>query len=172
MKLFVLGPTQSGKTCLAVGLSNSFYGKTLFRRAFVASASGNESREHLAELRKRMDGEKWPLGTTDTKALDFDFQWKGKKAEFSFNDYKGEDSTDPAFLKKLGELGDEDGVALLVNPGYTVPCVREADGSVRRAKDAEVVSTDARPEGFFLASAFDDSPVSREWLGGEGSIFF
>ena len=171
MKLFVLGPTQSGKTCLAVGLSNSFYGKTLFRRAFVASASGDKSREHLAKLRKRMDGEEWPLGTTDTKALDFDFQWKGKKVEFSFNDYKGENSTDPAFLKKLGELGDEDGVALLVNPGFTVPCVRETDGSVRLAKDSEVASADARPAGFFLASAFEDAPVSRKWLVDEESIY-
>ncbi|MBR0519846.1 MAG: hypothetical protein IJJ95_00740, partial [Spirochaetales bacterium] len=37
----------SGKTCLAVGLSTSSYGKTLFRRSFQASAHGDDSREHL-----------------------------------------------------------------------------------------------------------------------------
>ena len=113
MKIFVLGPTQSGKTCLAVGLSATAYGKTLFRRAFEASANDAASRDHLRTLRKLLQSGKWPAGTTGTDELEFGFRWKGgTKVVFSFQDYKGERSTDPARLKALGELGGEDGVVL------------------------------------------------------------
>ena len=170
MKLVVIGPTQSGKTCLAVGLSCTIYGKTLFRRAFTANAGGDESRSHLLKFRKMLESEKWPDGTTDTKTLDFDFEWKRKTIKFSFNDYKGENSIEPAFLKKISELGADDGVVLLVNPGFNFPCVREQDGAIRFATDLEVASSD-KPAGFFVLSAFEDSPLARKWLVDQEGIY-
>ncbi len=170
MKLFVLGPTQSGKTCLAIGLSGTSYGKTLFRRAFVSNARGDASRNHFKSLQKELAGAHWPAGTTETKTLDFGFQWRGRTVEFSFNDYIGEKSTDPSFLKKLTDLGSSDGVVLLVNPGFTFPCVRDSDGHVRFAKPDEVANEE-KPDGYFIAPAFEDSPLAREWLVEQNSIY-
>ena len=170
MKLFVLGPTQSGKTCLAIGLSGTSYGKTLFRRAFVSNARGDASRNHFKSLQKELAGAHWPAGTTETKTLDFGFQWRGRTVDFSFNDYMGEKSTDPSFLKKLTNLGSNDGVVLLVNPGFTFPCVRESDGHVRFAKPDEVANKE-KPDGYFIAPAFEDSPLAREWLVEQNSIY-
>lgn len=169
-KLFVIGPSQSGKTCLAVGLANTYYGKTLFRRAFRAKAGGQESQLRLSNLTKMIEGEKWPEGNIGKYPLDFVFEKKGKTERFFFNDYKGEDSTSPAFLKELGELDNNDGVILLVNPGFNFPCVRDAKGNVRRATDAEATA-DKKPEGYFVLSAFDDSPLAREWLVDQKSIY-
>ena len=170
MKLFVLGPTQSGKTCLAIGLSGTSYGKTLFRHAFVSNARGDASRNHFKSLQKELAGAHWPAGTTETKTLDFGFQWRGRTVEFSFNDYMGEKSTDPSFLKKLTNLGSNDGVVLLVNPGFTFPCVRDSDGHVRFAKPDEVANKE-KPDGYFIAPAFEDSPLAREWLVEQNSIY-
>ncbi|MBR4612677.1 MAG: hypothetical protein IKO40_08175, partial [Kiritimatiellae bacterium] len=169
-KLFVIGPSQSGKTCLAVGLANTFYGKTLFRRAFRAKAGGQESQLRLSNLTKMIEGEKWPEGNIGKYPLDFVFEKKGKTERFFFNDYKGEDSTSPAFLKELGELDNNDGVILLVNPGFNFPCVHDAKGNVRRATDAEATA-EMKPEGYFILSAFDDSPLAREWLVDQKGIY-
>ena len=170
MKLFVLGPTQSGKTCLATGLSQTSYAKTLFRRAFVANPGGDESRDYLKERQKELDGARWPGGTDQKKTLDFNFQWKGKSASFFFNDYKGERSTDPELLQDLSKLKGDDGVVLLVNPGFSFPCVREPEGRIRFATREEVVNPD-KPEGFFNAPAFDGSPLAREWLIEQEGIY-
>ena len=169
MKLVVLGPSQSGKTCLAVGLANTSYGKELFKSAFVATAKGTTSREHLTNLRLMLDGAEWPGGTKDSKAktLDFEFQWKNDKVDFSFDDYNGENVTQKDFRVKLENLGEEDGVALLVNPGLSYSYVEEQVGSPRLASDAEIVNgkTDSGLP-VLTASAFDDSPLARKWLVG------
>ena len=164
MNIAVLGPSQSGKTCLAVGLANTSYGKRPFRRAFVAKAL-EDSSDLLNRFRKQIEGSKWPLGTDETDTLHFVFQRKGESVPIRFNDYKGERSADPDFLKKLdlGKLGSGDGVVLLVNPGFNFDCVREADGTVRFAEDFEVAAG-AKPEGHATVSAFDDSPLARQWL--------
>ena len=173
MKIVVLGPTQSGKTCLAAGLSNTSSGRTLFKKAFVASAHG-KSREHLTNLQRTLADEKWPEGTKDPKAktLDFDFQWKGKKAEFSFDDYNGENVVDPAFRKKLESLGKEDGVVLLVNPGFSYQYVEEPDGARRVPSNDEVVNGGTE-SGLPIqaASAFEDTSLARKWLVGEAEIY-
>lgn len=174
MKLIVLGPSQSGKTCLAVGLANTSYGKELFKRAFVATAKGTTSRDHLTELRLMLEGAEWPGGTKDSKAktLDFEFQWKNDKVEFSFDDYDGENVTQKDFRVKLENLGEEDGVALLVNPGLSYSYVEEKVGSPRLASDAEIVNgkTDSGLP-VLTASAFDDSPLARKWLVGQEKIY-
>ena len=171
MKIFVLGPTQSGKTCLAVGLSATAYGKTLFRRAFEASANDAASRDHLRTLRKLLQSGKWPAGTTGTDELEFGFRWKGgTKVVFSFQDYKGERSTDPARLKALGELGGEDGVILLVNPGFEFRYVVGPDGTSRLPNEVE--STDPETVAALpVSSAFTDSPLARAWLEDEEDIY-
>lgn len=171
MKIFVLGPTQSGKTCLAVGLSATAYGKTLFRRAFEASANDAASRDHLRTLRKLLQSGKWPAGTTGTDELEFGFRWKGgTKVVFSFQDYKGERSTDPARLKALGELGGEDGVVLLVNPGFEFRYVVGPGGTPRLPNEVE--STDSETAASLpVSSAFADSPLARAWLEEEEDIY-
>lgn len=174
MKLIVLGPSQSGKTCLAVGLANTSYGKALFKSAFVATAKGTTSRAHLTNLRLMLEGAEWPGGTKDSKAktLDFEFQWKNDKVEFSFDDYNGENVTQKDFRIKLENLGEEDGVALLVNPGLSYSYVEEKAGSPRLASDAEIVNgkTDSGLP-VLTASAFDDSPLARKWLVGQEKIY-
>ncbi len=174
MKLIVLGPSQSGKTCLAVGLANTSYGKALFKSALVATAKGTTSREHLTNLRLMLEGAEWPGGTKDSKAktLDFEFQWKNDKVEFSFNDYNGENVTQKDFRVKLENLGEEDGVALLVNPGLSYSYVEEQIGSPRLASDAEIVNgkTDSGLP-VLTASAFNDSPLARKWLVGQEKIY-
>lgn len=174
MKLVVLGPSQSGKTCLAVGLSDTSYGKTLFKSAFVASANGDASRDHLKALRLTLEGEKWPSGTKEQKSrtLDFEFQWKGKKAEFSFDDYNGENVIKDDFRKKLEELGNEDGVALLVNPGFSYSYVEEPSGEPRFATDAEIVNGKTESGAPVLTdSMFGDSPLARKRLVEQEGIY-
>ena len=174
MKLIVLGPSQSGKTCLAVGLANTSYGKALFKSAFVATAKGKTSRDHLTELRLMLEGAEWPGGTKDSKAktLDFEFQWKNDKVEFSFDDYNGENVTQKDFRVKLENLSEEDGVALLVNPGFSYFYVEEPTGTRRLASDGEIVNgkTDSGLP-LLTASAFDDSPLARKWLVGLEKIY-
>ena len=169
MKIAVLGPSQSGKTCLAVGLANTSYGRTAFRRAFVAKAIA-DSAGTLDDLRKRIEGAEWPDGTQKTDTFHFALQRKGRSDSVVFNDYKGEKSSDPGFLKGLEDVEGDWGVVLLVNPGFNVPCVREADGTVRYAESSELAAG-ARPDGYFEISAFDDSPLARKWLAGQLHVY-
>lgn len=171
VKIVVIGPTQSGKTCLAVGLSTFSYARTLFRPAFQASADNEISRQHLLRLRKLLESGKWPPGTTRTDKLQFAFQWKKRRRiEFTFGDYKGENSTSPDFLKKLGELGSEDGVVLLVNPGFKFHYVEESDGTLRFPNDAEASNPEAL-DSLPVSSAFAGSPLARTWLVDEEGIY-
>ena len=167
MKLVVVGPSQSGKSCLAGGLGKTSYGKALFKSAFVATAKGNTSRDYITKLQLMLEGAVWPDATKDSKAktIDFEFQSKNKKVEFSFDDYNGENVTQKEFRKKLENLCEEDGVALLVNTGFSYSYIEEPTGDRRLATDAEVVNgkTDSGLP-VLKASAFEDSPLARKWL--------
>ena len=75
-RIAVIGPSQSGKTCLAVGLfSTSTSG-------FTIEVPNIEERNYLIGLRKMIVGGKWPDPTNKgtVKNHRFDFQ-KNPRAE-------------------------------------------------------------------------------------------
>ena len=125
LKIAVIGPTQSGKTCLAVGLSSTN------TRGFDIQPVDEDGRAYLADLKVDLRPTRdeqgnlrpgvWPdasnLGTS--KPLRFDFLKKGKQAiRVGFPEYSGEmlhPDRFKAFANK--HLRGLDGVVLLVNPG-------------------------------------------------------
>ena len=127
----VVGPTQSGKTCLAVGLAKST-NDTLV----VIPRAG---RKYLMDREKEFAESSWPGGTTTDNPIGFYFKRKGTEevVEATLNDYKGETSTSREFSENLAGMGRYDGVALLVNPGFKGPYVID-NGKARLAtKDDE-----------------------------------
>ena len=125
LKIAVIGPTQSGKTCLAVGLVSTN------TSGFSIQSVDEDSRAYLADLKVDLRPTKdehgnlrpgiWPgasnLGTN--KALRFDFMKKGKrKIRVGFPEYSGEMLQPDKFKPFANEhLRGLDGVLLLVNPG-------------------------------------------------------
>ncbi len=115
-KIAVIGPTQSGKTCLAVGLlaTNT--------RDFTIEPVDEDGRSYLAELKSCIARGVWPdstnLGTT--KEVRFDFLKRGKDPiRVALPEYAGEIlSSDEAFKRFANEhFKDLSGVVLLLNPG-------------------------------------------------------
>ncbi len=125
LKIAVIGPTQSGKTCLAVGLSSTN------TRGFDIQPVDEDGRAYLADLKVDLRPTRdeqgnlrpgvWPdasnLGTS--KPLRFDFLKKGKQAiRVGFPEYSGEMLHPDRFKAFANEhLRGLDGVVLLVNPG-------------------------------------------------------
>ena len=115
-KIAVIGPTQAGKTCLALGLfSTSTSG-------FTIETVGQGSREYLDGLKADIARRKWPDPSSrgTKKNIRFEFRKKGKDpCRVGFPDYDGERlRTDEEFTKFANEnFKDLDGVVLLLNPG-------------------------------------------------------
>ena len=125
LKIAVVGPTQSGKTCLAVGLVSTN------TSGFTIQSVDEDGRAYLVDLKADLRPTKdeqgnqrpgvWPdasnLGTN--KPLRFDFLKKGKQAiRVGFPEYSGEMLQPDRFKAFANEhLRGLDGVVLLVNPG-------------------------------------------------------
>ena len=158
MSLIVVGPTQSGKTCLAVGLANT---KIKGTDTFVVTPRGDVTRAYLGNRLKEFAESKWPGGTTESKTLAFDFMLNGRTEGVSFEDYKGETSTSPKFLEKLSDLGKNDGVILLVNPGFQCPYVEDANGNLRLATEADEKS---KTPIHYVEAFKEERPFAKQWL--------
>ena len=125
LKIAVIGPTQSGKTCLALGLFSTN------TSGFTIQPVEEDGREYLANLKVGIRPARdehgnirpgaWPeasnLGTY--KALRFDFLKKGKKPiRVEIPEYSGEMLRPEKFTEFAnGHLRNLDGIVLLVNPG-------------------------------------------------------
>ena len=125
LKIAVIGPTQSGKTCLALGLFSTN------TSGFTIQPVEEDGREYLANLKVGIRPARdehgnirpgaWPeasnLGTY--KALRFDFLKKGKKPiRVEIPEYSGEMLRPEKFTAFAnGHLRNLDGIVLLVNPG-------------------------------------------------------
>lgn len=117
-KIAVIGPTQSGKTCLAVGLSLTN------TRDFTIKPADVDGKSYLDELKSCIARGVWPdstnLGTM--KEVRFDFFKTGKDPiRVALPEYAGEMlSSDEAFKRFANEhFKDLSGVVLLLNPGAT-----------------------------------------------------
>ena len=125
-KIAVIGPTQSGKTCLAVGL---FATNT---SGFTIETVDIDGRSYLVDLQAALEpgrddaGKRktglWPAATNKgtKKDIRLDFQKKGKAPiRVAFPEFSGElladDETFRAFANQ--HLRDLSGVVLLMNPG-------------------------------------------------------
>lgn len=124
-KIAVIGPTQSGKTCLAVGLFSTN------TSGFTIQSVDEDGRAYLSDLKIALRPQKdeqgnmrpgvWPeasnLGTD--KELRFDFLKKGKDPIMvELPEYSGEMLRPEKFVKWANaHLRGLSGVVLLVNPG-------------------------------------------------------
>ena len=152
MKIMVVGPTQSGKTCLAVGLANS----TNDEIVVIPRGDG----QYLRERAKEFAESKWPAGTKERKSLRFVFKWNEKPDDTIIDDYIGESWTSTEFLEDMSKLGKDDGVVLLVNPGFDCPYIDES-GKTRMATDEDKKAK----KKILYANAFKDNrPFARQWL--------
>ena len=117
-KIAVIGPTQSGKTCLAVGL---FATNT---NGFTIEPVDADAASYLAALKRSVSKGVWPDATNQgtDKEVRFDFLKKGKDPiRVAFPEYAGEIlSSDEAFKDFANKhFKDLSGVVLLLNPGAT-----------------------------------------------------
>ena len=131
LKIAVIGPTQSGKTCLAVGL------RSISTSGFTIQPVDEDARRYLDDLKVALCSKgAWPeasnLGTN--KSLRFDFLKKHKKPiRVEFPEYSGEMLQADRFTDFANKhLRGLDGVVLLVNPGAGAfqPSDRPSDLSV------------------------------------------
>ena len=115
LKIAVLGPRQSGKTCLAAGLS------AVNTPGFTIQ-SGDNSGELLAGINAALQKESWPPGNNkgDTNEINLVFQKTGKPpVPVTFLDFAGERLQTPEAFKEFAEkhLVGLSGAVVLVNPG-------------------------------------------------------
>ena len=121
IKIVVVGPTQSGKTCLAAGLFS------ISTSDFTIEPANEDARRYLSDLtitlRSSMDEQcgVWPEASdfSTDKSLSLDFLRKGKRPiRVDFPEYSGEMLQSDKFLGWANEhLRGLKGVVLLVNPG-------------------------------------------------------
>ena len=116
LKIAVIGPTQSGKTCLAVGLSATNTSDFTIEPVDVDGSS------YLDNLRAGFAKGGWPDPTNKgtTKEIRFDFLKKGKPPiRVSFPEFAGEMlASDEEFKEFANEhFRNLSGVVLLLNPG-------------------------------------------------------
>lgn len=116
MKIAVIGPTQSGKTCLAVGLFSTS------SRGFTIDVPDDKARNYLKERRKEIVQGHWPdptnVGTSED--LRFDFHKRHRPdVRVEFTEFAGERLQDEESFKRFANrhFTELDGVVLLVNPG-------------------------------------------------------
>ena len=114
-KIAVVGPSLSGKTCLAVGLYCTS------RPDLVISTPDQEIRNYLEERTVEVGHHKFPAATLSElkNPIEFDFGMQGNSVRVSFREYPGEIFADD---KKFTDFSNTylrglDGVVLLVNPG-------------------------------------------------------
>lgn len=120
LKLAVLGPSQSGKTCLAVGLSAvNMPGFTI--------EPGTRFDAYLGNLKAELQKGRWPdpdlpdwAEKKDVREIALTFQKKGKEPiPVTFLGFAGERLQDPESFKSFSNqhLDGLDGAVVLVNPG-------------------------------------------------------
>lgn len=119
IKLAVLGPSQSGKTCLAVGLS------AVNTAGYTVEPGG--ANVDLGKLTVDLENHHWPApnipdsaADTDVKEIALKLQKKGKDPiPLSFLEYAGERLQTPDTIKDFANkyLDGIDGAVVLVNPG-------------------------------------------------------
>ena len=114
-KIAVIGPSQSGKTCLAVGLYN------VRRPNLSVSAPNLNNKEYLEARTKKLRNGGWPDGNLPgtLEDIQLDFHARGASTRISFEDFAGEIlASDETFIPFANEhFRRLDGVVLLVNPG-------------------------------------------------------
>lgn len=114
-KIAVIGPSQSGKTCLAAGLYN------VRRPRLAVSAPNREIKAYLDARTKELRKGDWPAATVPGTLEDIplDFHARGASSRVSFIEFAGELLTkDETFIPFANEhFRGLDGVVLLVNPG-------------------------------------------------------
>lgn len=116
LKIAVIGPTQSGKTCLALGLSATS------TRGFTIEVDNIACCKYLDDLKVGIAKGDWPSANNKGPArqIRFTFQRKGKApVDVSFAEFSGELLGDEDEFKDLANqvFRDQSGVVLLVNPG-------------------------------------------------------
>ena len=125
-RIGVIGPTQSGKTCLAVGLfSTNTSGFTIETVGMIVRSYLSDLRAALQPGRDDSGNRKaglWPAATNMGTKMDIslDFQKKGKApVRVEFPDFSGELLADEETFRKFANqyLRDLSGVVLLMNPG-------------------------------------------------------
>ena len=114
LKLAVLGPRQSGKTCLAVGLS------AVNTPEFAVTNTNIGS--DLGKLKVDLQSGIWPPANNkgDAKTIELSFLRKGKEPiSVEFLEFAGERIQNPEDFKTFANahLKDLDGVVIVVNPG-------------------------------------------------------
>ena len=114
-KIAVVGPTHSGKTCLAVGLYCTS------RPDLVISTPDQEIRNYLEERTVEVGHHIFPDATLSElkNPIEFDFGMQGNSVRVSFREYPGEIFADDKMFTVFANtyLRELDGVVLLVNPG-------------------------------------------------------
>ena len=115
-KIAVIGPTQSGKTCLAVGLFSTS------TRDFTIETVDQDGSSYLQSLKAGFAQGNWPDPTNKgtVKGIRFDFLKKGKDViRVSFPEFAGELlASDEVFKEFANEhFRNLAGVVLLLNPG-------------------------------------------------------
>ena len=125
-RIGVIGPTQSGKTCLAVGLFSTN------TSGFTIETVDMDGRSYLADLSAALQPGKddagkrkaglWPAATNKgtKKDIRLDFQKKGKAPiRVAFPEFSGELLADEETFRAFANqhLRDLSGVVLLMNPG-------------------------------------------------------
>lgn len=133
-KIAVLGPRQSGKTCLAAGLS------AVNTPGFTIQSGDNVSGELLAGIKAALQSKEkasWPPGnnTGDTNEINLVFQKTGKPpVPVTFLDFAGERIQTPEAFKEFAEkhLVGLSGAVVLVNPGADA----FLDGGARARQEA------------------------------------
>ena len=127
-KIAVIGPSQSGKTCLATGLSN------VGRHGLKVHVPDSDIKGYLKEHTRELGNQKWPEATnpgTD-KEIRLKFLARGQATMVSFPEFAGElladDEKFTAFANS--HFRGLDGVALLVNPGAAAFRPRESRDAI------------------------------------------
>lgn len=114
-KIAVIGPTQSGKTCLAVGLFSTSTTR------FTITTPDVDAQNYLVNCRRSIVSGIWPEANNKNPIpLRFDFHRKGKEdVTVVFSDYAGEHHENTVEFKQFANANFRDlsGVILLINPG-------------------------------------------------------
>ena len=115
-RIAVIGPSQSGKTCLAVGLSAT---RT---PGFSVVPRDADATAYLTDRKIEISGGKWPPANSKgaNRSIRLDFVKSGcEPILVDFPEYGGEILRDEAAFKEFANeyLRDLGGVVLLLNPG-------------------------------------------------------
>ena len=115
-RIAVIGPSQSGKTCLAVGLAATS------TRNFTIQPRDNSATAYLDARKAEIAHKKWPAANLvgREEPIRLDFVSKGKPTVLvDFPEYGGEVLRDESTFKAFANqyLRDLDGVVILLNPG-------------------------------------------------------